>query len=269
MSILSSTKTGKKAFYTLFPKSKYELLTIIRDEIKQNGNECSLNHIDTSKITDMSYLFSNSELVLFDGNISMWDISNVSNTTCMFYGSGFTGKNGDISNWDVSKVTDMSSMFYSSKYNGNLSKWNVSNVKNMNSMFCASDFTGENGDISNWDVSNVENMTFMFEKALFNGDISNWNIKSVKSIHCMFSFSKITIPPKNWDIKNLFDLLSCDEYAYLYNIHDAFTGTYIEANNIVPEWYVELKDICKRIFNKKEGFRKFTMRDVPHAHFVY
>jgi hypothetical protein len=136
-------------------------------------------------------------------------------------------------------------------------------------MFCACDFTGENGDISNWDVSSVENMTFMFEKALFNGDVSNWNIKSVKSMHGMFSFSKITIPPKNWNIENLVELLSYDDYAYLYNIHNVFTGTYIEANNIVPAWYVELKDICKRIFNEKERFRKFMMHDDPHSHLVY
>ena len=39
------------------PKSKEELVDIIIKEIKANGPTCSLNHIDVSNITDMSFLF--------------------------------------------------------------------------------------------------------------------------------------------------------------------------------------------------------------------
>ena len=42
-----------KSSYVLFPKTREELLEMIKLEIEENGNECSLNHIDVSEITDM------------------------------------------------------------------------------------------------------------------------------------------------------------------------------------------------------------------------
>ena len=112
------------------PKTKKELKQIIEDTIKEKGNNCDLNFIDTSLITNMSY---------------------------MFYNLNF---NGDISKWDVSNVEDMDAMFADSKFNGDISKWNVSNVKEMSDMFWVSNF---NGDISSWDVSNVKDMSDMFD----------------------------------------------------------------------------------------------------------
>ena len=107
----------------------------LRREIKTrlDQGQYNLNDIDTSKITDMSYLFSGYK------NIS--DI--------------------DISKWDTSKVEDMSYMFFHcDTFNSDLSSWDVSNVKNMNSMF---GFCYKfNGDLSNWDVSKVTNMDSMF-----------------------------------------------------------------------------------------------------------
>ena len=53
--------------------------------------------MDTSKVTDMSYMF-------------------------------YTARefNGDLSAWDTSKVTDMARMFYQAyKFNGDLSAWNT------------------------------------------------------------------------------------------------------------------------------------------------
>ena len=47
---------------------------IVHKEISRLGNDANLNHLDVSAVTDMSYLFSNSQ---FDGDISNWDVSNV------------------------------------------------------------------------------------------------------------------------------------------------------------------------------------------------
>ena len=114
--ILEKLKVSKPV-YKLFPKTKDELLEMIKNEISKNGNGCSLNHIDVSKITDMSKLFSFSN---FDGDISGWNTSNVTNMNRMFLASEF---NGDISNWNVSSVTDMRYIFRDSLLENNPPKW--------------------------------------------------------------------------------------------------------------------------------------------------
>ena len=106
-----------KPTYTLFPKTKDELKQMIETEIRKNGNKCSLNHIDVSRITDMSELFYWSN---FNGDISDWDVHNVTNMTEMFYRGEFSG---DISNWDVSNVKDMFEIFFNSPLENNPPKW--------------------------------------------------------------------------------------------------------------------------------------------------
>ena len=113
---LTVSKIGKK----YKPKTKEELVKIIIEEIKENGPDCYLNHIDVSNITDMSYLFlggvfrvgNDSHPILsdFDGDISGWDVSNVTNMEDMF--CRCKSFNQDISNWDVSNVIDNEDMFY-------------------------------------------------------------------------------------------------------------------------------------------------------------
>ena len=139
---------------SLKPKTNEELDSLIKDRIKKEGNECDLNDIDTSLITDMSSVFLHNPT--FNGDISKWDVSKVTNMRSMFAVSKF---NGDISEWDVSKVTNMRAMFAGSEFNGDISRWDVSNVKNMSHMFMYSKF---NGDISKWNVNNVTNMYEIF-----------------------------------------------------------------------------------------------------------
>ena len=115
---------NSKIAYNYHPKTKDELEDIIKRKIESEGNDCNLNDIDTSNITDMSGLFAYSK---FNVNISKWNVSNVINMNYMFTNSKF---NGDISNWDVSNVKNMWSMFFRSKFNGDISNWDVSNVIN-------------------------------------------------------------------------------------------------------------------------------------------
>ncbi len=120
---------NSKIEYIYHPKTKDELKKIIKQKIESEGNECDLNDIDTSNITDMSNLFKDSK---FNGDISKWDVSNVTDMEGMFRFSEF---NGDISNWDVSNVTTTEGMFVSSTFTGDISKWDVSNVTNNTDIF--------------------------------------------------------------------------------------------------------------------------------------
>lgn len=146
---------NKEIKYT--PRRKSDLLRIIYAIIREQGQNANLNCIDTSLITDMSYIF---------------------------YKTKF---NGDISQWNTKNVTNMVGLFMDSTFNGDISKWNVSQVKNMHDLFSGSTF---NGDISNWDVSKVTNMASMFSDSKFNSDISKWNVENVENMRSMFKYSK-------------------------------------------------------------------------------
>ena len=52
---LKITSNSKSA--TVTPKSKEQLQSIIEQELERQGPDADLNFIDTSEITDMSYLF--------------------------------------------------------------------------------------------------------------------------------------------------------------------------------------------------------------------
>ena len=121
--------------YKYRPKNKEELVETIKKEIyevqgsENNPNwQADLNCIDTSNITDMSWLFApydfdydmkGYELTKFNGDISKWNVSNVENMEYMFFQSQF---NKDISNWNVDNVKNMSWMFAYSQFNQDISK---------------------------------------------------------------------------------------------------------------------------------------------------
>lgn len=218
-------KNIDKPKHTLVPETKGELKKMIKDEMDKNGNKCSLNHIDVSKITDMSFLMFDA-LEDFDGDISEWDVSNVKNMSHMFYVSAFTGKNSDISNWDVSSVKDMSCMFTNSLFDGDISGWDVSNVINMTGMFADSQFTGKNGGINNWDVSKVIYMSRMFNNSVFDNDISKWDISSLEDMSHMFRNSKVKCDISDWDVSNV------DKSQY------AFANSYYETHpKLLPKYF--------------------------------
>ena len=118
---LHVNRNTKGDYHNYHPKTKDELDQLIDKLLKERGLNADLNDIDTSEITDMSYMFYGSR---FDGDISKWDVSNVKYMSYMFYGTSF---NRDISKWDVSNVISMGRMFVKNPLEKNPPKWYKSN----------------------------------------------------------------------------------------------------------------------------------------------
>ena len=169
--------------------SKYELYIGQEDGVKansdssyafssfENAERIDMSNLDTSSVTNMSYMFYNvgRSASTFNLDIRGWDTSSVTNMTLLFYYAGYnttTFNIGDISGWDTSSVTNMSNMFaHSGQY---ATTWNI-------------------GDISGWDTSSVTNMDYMFISAGQNA--TTWNsIGTLKvyatSIQSIFSHCK-------------------------------------------------------------------------------
>lgn len=112
-------------------KDKTHLKKIIAKEIQLNGNNCDLNHIDVSELTDLSYLFAY-ELKDFNGNISKWNVSKVQYMNYLFEFSLF---NGNISEWNPLSVIDMQHIFSNSKFSGETSDWKPIVLQSVYNMF--------------------------------------------------------------------------------------------------------------------------------------
>ena len=143
-----------------YPKTRDELESLVRVE------SLNLGDIDTSAITDMSWLFFYNWRKDFSG-IESWDVSSVTNMSRMFY--NHKNFNQPLNNWDVSSVTDMSGMFADCKnFNQPLNNWDVSSVTDMSVMFAGCE--NFNQPLNNWNVSSVTDMSGMFDDCKINDE---------------------------------------------------------------------------------------------------
>ena len=150
----------------------------------------NLNNLDTSKVTNMSYMFFYSAAKTLD--LSSFDTSNVTTMSDMFENSAATEIKG-LAKFDTSKVTSMSFMFtYSAATSLDLSSFDTSNVTYMAGMFSNSAATEIKG-LDKFETSNVTTMSQMFYKSAATSlNLSNFNTSKVTSLSQMFSDTKVT-----------------------------------------------------------------------------
>lgn len=230
------------------PKTKFELRRIIEDTIEEKGINCDLNFIDTSLITDMSYLFTSMK---FNGDISKWNVSNVKNMSFMFKNSKF---NGDISQWNVSNVENMYCMFDGSNFNRDINKWDVSNVKNMDGMFADSKF---NQPLDKWHPDSCKNMDEMFAGSDFDNDLFYMFFTDYftpfgecESAVGMFKDSKYSdTKTVSWHVQEGADIFKEDGVNIEANMDDIFVGC------PVGDYYSE-DDFIYQKYNRDDYYSK-------------
>lgn len=203
--------------------SNYKVAAIngIRRDIKSLNSFCSnysrlreFNpiNVNTSNVTDMSFMFSNCEL-LTELDLSNLDTSNVTKMNRMFDLCSSLIEL-DISNFDTSSVTDISNMFNScsSLTSLDLSNFVTGNVINMKQMF-ANCNSLEVLNLSNFDASSVTDASYMFYKCnnlhtLYLNNCSNETVnkiitssgfpKNVGTIYCSRAAAEGLVAPTNW-----------------------------------------------------------------------
>lgn len=160
-----STKIAKPS---IIKATTDNIKDIVESELKRLGPNANLNHIDTSKVNEMSFLFA-----AFD----------VFGSPRRAIGSMYEDLNPDISEWDTSNVVTFYSMFsYCKAFNCDISGWDTKRLVTTERMFngCES----FNQDISGWDIKNVTSMDFMFVGCgSFNQDLSHWDLTKVSHKH--------------------------------------------------------------------------------------
>ena len=164
----------------------------------------NIAHLNTSNVTDMSYMFRLcSSLTSLD--LSSFDTSNVTDMGEMFSGCrSLTSL--DVSYFDTSNVTNMYEMFdgCSSLTSLDLSSFDTSNVTNLGGMFyCCSSLTSLN--LSNFDTSKVTDMWQMFAgcSSLTSLDFRNLNISRCSISYCEFPDNIAVLDLRNIIMPNM------------------------------------------------------------------
>ena len=230
------------------PVQAIRLQGMFRD-LTELTNIQGLELMDTSNVTDMTSMFSNTRVTYLD--LSTWDTSNVTNMNAVFsHASNLITL--DISSFDTSNVTNMAAMFSQTHQLVGLdvSHFDTSNVTNMGFMFNqARSLTAL--DLSNFDTSNVTNMNAMFQGTigLTALDLSNFNTSSVTNMNGMFSGNGnlTTLDVSNFDTSNVVMMTT------------VFVGTTQLVELDLSTWSMENAITTSNMFGNMHALRTLTL----------
>ncbi len=150
----------------------------------------SFDNFNTSKVTDMSNMFSYCTSLTTIDHLSNFDTSNVTNMYAMFnYCNNLTSV--DLSSFDTTNVTDMKYMFtYCNTLTSiDLSNFNTTNVTNVAFMFSyCSNLTSL--DLSSFNMTNVTGTGYMLDHCSA--------LTTIKAPSAMKSSITIELPSGTW-----------------------------------------------------------------------
>ena len=212
------------------------------------------NNFNTSKATNMSYMFLpaesgdwSSKVVLTTSNndvkpallnkIYNFDVELMVDVGLRYYSSL---ENLDLSSFNTSNVISMDSMFFycSSLTSLDLSSFNTLNVTNMSSMFyICSSLTSL--DFSNFNTSKVTDMSSIFANcsSLTSLDVSNFNTLNVTNMSNMFyNCSSLT----SLDLSS-FNTLNVTDMSTMFSDCSSLTNVNLSSfntSNVTNMWYM-------------------------------
>ena len=171
------------------------------DPHEEYEKSLDLSALNTSSVTDMSYMFYGSDYLSID--LSKLNTSKVKNMSGMFK-SCKKLDSPDLSNFDTSNVTDMSEMFMDSYnwvwgtgiYELDLSSFDTSKVTDMSGMFSGTAL--KSLDLKSFDTGNVVDMSDMFGGSTYLSYVNmrSFDTRNVKDMSSMFGgtgFSTIDV----------------------------------------------------------------------------
>ena len=194
--------TDKTAYYYTEPEKVYlnmdsrKMFSSRTDEPElKNILGLDLSNFDTSRVTDMSYMFfGTSSLTTL--NLSNFDTSKVTDMQYMFIDM-HSLTTLDLSSFDTSKVTNMHAIFslMPNLTTLNLSNFNTSNVTDMQAMF-AGMHSLTTLNLSNFNTSKVTNMSFMLNDMpnLTSLDLSSFDTSQVTNMEFILAISYDDMP---------------------------------------------------------------------------
>lgn len=245
-------------YYDSIPWEEYKTVitnVYVKDEIQpistrkwffdfENAESFKLEKLNTSKVTNMSYMFNragyNVKTLSITG-ITLWDTSNVLDMSSMYakFGYNVNSLNLDLSNWNTESVTNMKYMFFQFGYNASTNLLslpeNTQNVTDMSNMFEYAGYKSTNctfNNLANMKTTNVTDMRSMFHNACYNStqidiDLSKWDTSNVINMGSMFYYfgyksTKFNLDLSNWNTSKVTNMsllfASAGHDATEYNI---------------------------------------------------
>ena len=154
-----------------------------------------VSKFNTSNVTNMQGMFRGFEMSLTSvGNLGGWDTSKVTDMSYMFDGCcKLTSLN--VANFNTSNVTDMKYMFAKceSLASLNVTNFDTAKVTNMSSMF-TSCFSLTSLDVTHFDTANVTDMSYMFNGyTITYGSVKTFKTMALRTLDVTgFDTSKVT-----------------------------------------------------------------------------